>query len=487
MVRALLSPAQGMLVWHADGDGCQFFKLLRLSDGAVLLDEELYENFDVSYKCERTRHGTHHFHIFEFEDYVAAACFARDSDANEFKSKIPVMCPKPKHKPDSKEAKKAEAEAKKQAKEREEREKKEAKEREKQEKRERKERKKREKKDGSGGGGDKELVIGMPTNFQHITHIGWDEQKGFQAENLPPEWKNLFKTAGIRKKDLENKDTAKLIVDTLTDQMTDEQLAQMPALPGVTDRPPGARPPPPPQPPPRPAAPPPRPGMPPTPPAAPARPPAVPPPVPPPRPPAVPPPVPPPRPPAAPCVPLDRTRILCPHCPSCLKLVLRRALWQAGTSTRAVCSTRAAARSRRKDRGTRSTADSQCATRAAADHQCAARAAAYRRQRAARSTRARAAAYRQRAGRATRPTGHWQRATGASSAAAHARSQRWRRSAQRAARANPGGQKARVRERASSTCRFGATRRSASGDPAGHQAQARRACGGGAQGAAPRE
>ena len=228
----------GLLVWQTDADGFQWFKLLRLADGAVLLEEELYENFDLSYKCERTRHGTHRFHTFEFEDYVAGACFARDADANEFATKIPVMGPKPKHKPDSKEAKKAEAEAKKLQKEREEREKKEAKEREKQEKRERKEREKREKAERArgGGGGGQELVIGLPTNFQHITHIGWDEQKGFQVENLPPEWKNLFKTAGIKRKDLENKDTAKLIVDALIHQMTDEQLSNMPFLAGVTDR-----------------------------------------------------------------------------------------------------------------------------------------------------------------------------------------------------------------------------------------------------------
>ena len=165
------------------------------------------------------------------------------------------MAPKPKHKPGSKEAKKAEEEAKKAAKEEEARKKEEAKEREKAEKRARKEREKREKAERKRGGGkdsEKQMEIGLPTNFQHITHIGWDEAKGFQVENLPPEWKNLFKTAGIKKKDLENKDTAKLIVDTLTDQMTDEQLAQMPALQGVTDRRGSVKPPPPPQPPPRP-------------------------------------------------------------------------------------------------------------------------------------------------------------------------------------------------------------------------------------------
>lgn len=170
-----------MLVWHTDPDGFQWMKLLRLSDGTVLLDEELYENFDLSYRCERTRHGTHHFHTFELEDFVVGACFARDADANEFKNKMPIMGPKPKHKADSKEARKAEAEAKKLQKEKEEREKRLEKEREKQEKRERKAREKREKAERARGGGEREMDIGLPTNFKHITHVGWDEQKGFQV------------------------------------------------------------------------------------------------------------------------------------------------------------------------------------------------------------------------------------------------------------------------------------------------------------------
>ena len=53
-------------------------------------------------------------------------------------------------------------------------------------KKERKEREKREKKErAQGGGANREMVIGLPTNFQHNTHIGWDEQKGFQVRSAP--------------------------------------------------------------------------------------------------------------------------------------------------------------------------------------------------------------------------------------------------------------------------------------------------------------
>jgi flagellar biosynthesis GTPase FlhF len=173
----------GMFVWQTAADGIQWFKLLRLSDGEVLEEEELYENFVLNYKTEKTQNGTNQFHIMEFEDYVAGVCFAKEADANEFKSKIPIMAPQPRAATNSKEAKRAQKEAEKYQKEKEAREKAEAKEREKQQKREEKERKKREKAQAKkGGGGDAhEMVIGAPTNFQHITHVGWDEAKGFQV------------------------------------------------------------------------------------------------------------------------------------------------------------------------------------------------------------------------------------------------------------------------------------------------------------------
>ena len=63
----------GLLVWHRDADGFQWLKLLRTSDGKVLLDEELYENFEQTYKVEKTRNGTHAVHIFELEHDVLRA------------------------------------------------------------------------------------------------------------------------------------------------------------------------------------------------------------------------------------------------------------------------------------------------------------------------------------------------------------------------------------------------------------------------------
>ena len=70
------------------------------------------------------------------------------------------------------------------------------------------------------------MEIGAPTNFKHITHIGWDESNGFEVRNLPEEWKSLFKAAGVKKKDLENKETAKIIVQAQSGQRGGTETAQ---------------------------------------------------------------------------------------------------------------------------------------------------------------------------------------------------------------------------------------------------------------------
>ena len=56
-------------------------------------------------------------------------------------------------------------------------------------------------------------TIGAPSNFRHLAHIGFDPSTGFDVKNIPPEWKALFDKAGVTKEQLENKETAKFIVD----------------------------------------------------------------------------------------------------------------------------------------------------------------------------------------------------------------------------------------------------------------------------------
>ncbi|KAG5440727.1 hypothetical protein PCK2_000163 [Pneumocystis canis] len=38
--------------------------------------------------------------------------------------------------------------------------------------------------------------IGAPSHFQHVSHIGWDSEKGFTTENIDLSWKKLFDELG---------------------------------------------------------------------------------------------------------------------------------------------------------------------------------------------------------------------------------------------------------------------------------------------------
>jgi len=61
--------------------------------------------------------------------------------------------------------------------------------------------------------------IGMPSNFQHLGHVGWDKDKGFQAVNVEnlcedPVFQEMFAEIGIDSVDLkENKETQQAIYD----------------------------------------------------------------------------------------------------------------------------------------------------------------------------------------------------------------------------------------------------------------------------------
>jgi Wiskott-Aldrich syndrome protein len=65
-----------------------------------------------------------------------------------------------------------------------------------------------------------DIMISAPESFEHRSHIGWDAQNGFDAANLPQEWKVLFKNAGLKKKDLEDEETAKFVLGHIADQLS---------------------------------------------------------------------------------------------------------------------------------------------------------------------------------------------------------------------------------------------------------------------------
>ncbi|XP_038594477.1 WASP like actin nucleation promoting factor b isoform X1 [Micropterus salmoides] len=91
--------------------------------------------------------------------------------------------------------------------------------------------------------------IGTPSNFQHIGHVGWDPNTGFDLNNLDPELKNLFDMCGISEAQLKDKETSKVIYDFIekkggVEAVKNELRRQAPPPPPSRGGPP---PPPPPQ------------------------------------------------------------------------------------------------------------------------------------------------------------------------------------------------------------------------------------------------
>ena len=57
------------------------------------------------------------------------------------------------------------------------------------------------------------LEISAPTNFQHLEHVGWDVNGGFNAANLSKDWRDLLREAGVSEAQLQDRDTAQFIVN----------------------------------------------------------------------------------------------------------------------------------------------------------------------------------------------------------------------------------------------------------------------------------
>ncbi|KAL8594072.1 hypothetical protein ACOMHN_016451 [Nucella lapillus] len=82
--------------------------------------------------------------------------------------------------------------------------------------------------------------IGAPTEFRHVSHVGWDPNKGFDMNNLDPDMKQLFSLVGIDKEEEIDKDTVDFIydfveksggMDVLRKEMLQQQRPPPPAPP----------------------------------------------------------------------------------------------------------------------------------------------------------------------------------------------------------------------------------------------------------------
>ncbi|TPX40831.1 hypothetical protein SeMB42_g03087 [Synchytrium endobioticum] len=118
---------------------------------------------------------------------------------------------------------------------------------------------KKDKKDKKGKKGkiDKSM-IGAPTDFKHVSGVGYDKKTGFSAHNIPPEWKQIFAKAGITEDQLQDRATAKVVRKFMQQHGGVEATRRPPPPPpgaAAVKRPPpppppsrGSRPPPPPPP-----------------------------------------------------------------------------------------------------------------------------------------------------------------------------------------------------------------------------------------------
>ncbi len=59
----------------------------------------------------------------------------------------------------------------------------------------------------------KRPVISGAKNFVHVSHLGFSGKNGFG--DIPPEWKEIFKRAGVSEEELKDKKTAKFIMKTI--------------------------------------------------------------------------------------------------------------------------------------------------------------------------------------------------------------------------------------------------------------------------------
>ncbi len=196
----------GALVYVIDRACDTFvFQIYDLQQYQLRFEYELY--YDLEYSMLSAQ-----FHCFEMEDACAGFCFADAQEARVFLSKVMALKPSTKSTAAGNLLKGAGGEEQKKAK-------------------------------GGwklfGGGGkkgaaaaaesddDDGIQIGEIKMVQHNQHVGVKADGTFDMANLPPQWKQMFKEAGIRKKDLQDPETAAQIMRTIQQQETQNGLAQM--------------------------------------------------------------------------------------------------------------------------------------------------------------------------------------------------------------------------------------------------------------------
>jgi hypothetical protein len=87
-----------------------------------------------------------------------------------------------------------------------------------------------------GSDSDEGLEISGPTDVIHQSSIKFDTKKGaFDVKNIPPEWKALFKKAGVEKKHLLDNEYAPMIMEVVLNAFNDQEKAE--TLSGINSNP----------------------------------------------------------------------------------------------------------------------------------------------------------------------------------------------------------------------------------------------------------
>ena len=80
---------------------------------------------------------------------------------------------------------------------------------------------------------DKSMISG-PSGFQHVSHVGYAKGKGLDVNNVPSEWLETFKKAGLTNDQLKDPKTAKFVMKFMQEHNADGQ----PIATGEKKRPP---------------------------------------------------------------------------------------------------------------------------------------------------------------------------------------------------------------------------------------------------------
>jgi len=176
-------------------DAC-VFQIYDMNTMALRFSYELY--LDITYEVLSNQ-----FHSIEIEDAVAGFAFASGEEARQFLGKVMALRPTSKKNDGANVLKN------------------------------------QQKKKGFfggffGGGSSKNaggrkdsIQIGNVKMVQHEQHVGVNADGTFDVDHLAPQWKQLFKQAGIRKKDLQNPEMAATIMSTIQQVERQQAVAEL--------------------------------------------------------------------------------------------------------------------------------------------------------------------------------------------------------------------------------------------------------------------